>query len=61
MAATAKFPLFDITYTLNRKRKGVKPLYTPLDKSAIHHQNALMQDILLSKETHGGLYQLKNI
>ena len=35
--STAKFPIFDITYTLHKKRANVKPLFTSLDKNAHFH------------------------
>ena len=32
-----------------------------MDKSAVYHQNALLKDILLSKDTHGGLFKLNDL
>jgi hypothetical protein len=32
-----------------------------MDKAAVYHQNALLKDILLSKDSHGGLFKLNDL
>lgn len=62
LEASTKFPIFDISYNLIKKKKLEKrPLYQALAKNQVFHQNPLLEGILRSKQSNGGVHDLKMV